>query len=359
MGGGESYLLSLVEHLDKEIFDPVVLSFTEGPMVDQLKSMGIPTHVIHSEKPFDISVWRKVRRLMEQENIELVHAHGTRACSNMYRASNRLGIPLIYTCHGWSFHPDQSVWVRKMRIKGEQLLTRKADVNICVSFANRETGKKLFKNFDAEVIHTSINTQKFNASGSYKDVRKELGIPGEALLFAYIARFTYQKQPLKMVEAFARVEKSLPSAQLLMVGDGEESPGVKEKIQSLGLGEKIILQPFRQDIPDVLYATDIFVLPSLWEGFPIALVEAMAMGKVVIATNVDGTPEIVQHEENGLLIGTDAIVEDLSRAMIRLGNDNDLRQRLQQQAISTTQNLFNVQTMVNQNEAIYKRLMHK
>src|SRR5688572_29370622 len=108
IGGGESHLLSLVENLDRSQFDPVVLSFTDGPMIDRLNKMGIENHVIHSTRPFDITKWKKVKHLLSEKHIQLVHAHGTRANSNVLWASKQLNLPVIYTVHGWSFHQDQN-----------------------------------------------------------------------------------------------------------------------------------------------------------------------------------------------------------------------------------------------------------
>ncbi|WP_315816901.1 glycosyltransferase [Paraflavitalea speifideaquila] len=96
IGGGESHLLSLVENLDKDRYEPVVLSFTEGPMVDRLKAMGIQTEVIYTEKPFDISKWKRVKAFIEANNIQLVHAHGTRANSNVFWATKN------YSCRWYT-----------------------------------------------------------------------------------------------------------------------------------------------------------------------------------------------------------------------------------------------------------------
>src|SRR5688500_7348581 len=82
IGGGESYLLSLVENLDRALFEPVVLSFTEGPMVERLRKLGIKTYVLFTEKPFDFRVWKGVQEIIKQEKIDILHAHGTRAASN-------------------------------------------------------------------------------------------------------------------------------------------------------------------------------------------------------------------------------------------------------------------------------------
>jgi glycosyltransferase involved in cell wall biosynthesis len=356
IGGGESYLLGLVEHLDRSKFDPVVLSFTDGPMVERLRAQGITTHVIHTERPFDWRVWKRVMKLMQEERIDLVHAHGTRANSNMFWGARKLGIPILYTCHAWSFHPDQNPLVKKFRIWSEDFLTSRMDVNICGSVANRDTGRQLFRNFDAEVIYNSIDPVKFNPYNRYKDVRAELGIGREEIIVVSVARFTLQKQPLRLIKAFSEVCKKVGGVRLLMVGEGEQRGQAVELIRQLGIGDKVILQPFRQDIPDVLAAADIYVLPSLWEAFPIALLEAMSMGKAVIGTAVDGTPEIIRDGQNGILIGVEGMEKELEEAIVRLCVDKEVRARFQQQAIADIYNRYNVETLAQKNEELYRRV---
>lgn len=356
IGGGESYLLSLVENMDKSMFEPVVLSFTDGPMVTRLRELGIKTYVIYTEKPFDIRVWGKVKRLIKEEQIDIVHAHGTRANSNLFWAAKKMKLPIIYTCHAWSFHIDQHPVVKKMRIWSEGFLTSRMDVNICGSIANKETARKLFKHFDAEVINNSIDPVRFNPCGSYKDVRAELGIDKNEIIVASVARFTLQKQPLRLINAFAEVVKKIDNVKLLMVGDGELKKKAIDLINALNLQEKVILQPFRQDVPDVLAAADIFVLPSLWEAFPIALLEAMSMGKAVVATNVDGTPEMVTHNDNGLLISLRSMEKELEESLVKLCMEKELRGKLQQRAVETIYNRYNADILARKNEAIYHKL---
>ena len=138
IGGGESHLLSLTAHLDRERFEPVVLSFTDGPMMDRLREMGVETRLIYTEKPFDVRVWGRVKRLLEEVQPDIIHAHGTRANSNVLWAARSLGIPVVYTVHGWSFHQDQHPMVRRLRIWGEKYLTEKSQVNISVSASNQQ-----------------------------------------------------------------------------------------------------------------------------------------------------------------------------------------------------------------------------
>ena len=357
MGGGESYLLSLVENLDKTSFDPIVLSFTDGPMISKLKSLGIQTHIIYTEKPFDRRVWKRVRALMTNERIDVVHAHGTRANSNVFQAAKKLKLPLVYTCHAWSFHPDQNYFVKKIRIASERFLTGKADVNVCGSVANGREGRKLFRDFNPRIIYNSVDSQKFNPYGKYKDIRTELGIGEKEIILISVARFTLQKQTLKLIQAFKLIADKVPDIKLLMVGGGEQKEEAEKLIRKWKLEDRIVLQPFRDDVADLLSASDIFILPSLWEAFPIALLEAMSMGKAVIGTNIDGTPEIIEDRVNGLLIPVENMVEHIVDAVTLLAENDRLRKELQLKAIETIYGKYNVDVLAKENEKIYYELV--
>jgi glycosyltransferase involved in cell wall biosynthesis len=353
IGGGESHLLSLIENLDRNQFEPIVLSFTNGPMVERLKEMGVETHVIYTEKPFDIRIWKTVKRFIASKKIDLVHAHGTRANSNILWASRSLNIPVIYTIHGWSFHPDQKPLVRKLRIMGENYLTAKSTLNISVSKSNQQSGKKYMPSFQSVVINNGINQSKFDPDKNYKNIREELRINKEELLVLFIARFTLHKQPLTLIHAFAKALESNPAMHLLMVGDGDQKAEAIHIIDQLKLKDKITLEVFRQDVPDVLAAADIFVLPSLWEGLPIGLLEAMAMGKAIIASNVDGTSEIIEDGVNGRMVQTNNLSTNTANALIELSKSPVLRETFQKKARNTVKERFNAATMTRQIENIY------
>jgi glycosyltransferase involved in cell wall biosynthesis len=333
IGGGESHLLSLSTNLDKGVFEPIVLSFTDGPMIDMLKEKGIQTHIIFTEKPFNIFIWRKVKKLIKENAIDIIHAHGTRANSNVFWAAKSLNIPLIYTIHGWSFHDDQKPLVKKFRILSEK-----------------------FRSFSSTVVNNGIDQEKFNPTKSFTSIRQELGIDKDTTLLLFIARFTAHKQPLTLIRAFADVVKKLPALKLLMVGDGDEKSAALVLAKELSIEKNIIFLPFRQDVPAILNAADIFILPSLWEGLPIGLLEAMSMGKAVIATKVDGTSEIVKHQDNGFLIDVNNLQHNLAEAIILLASDSQLRQKFGANAIETVKHHFNAASMTRQIENIYSSL---
>lgn len=360
IGGGESHLLSLVAHLDRDSFEPVVLSFTDGPMVERLKEMGVETRLIHTEKPFDVRIWGQVKQLLEAEAPDIIHAHGTRANSNVLWAARKLGIPVVYTVHGWSFHQDQHPLVRRIRIWGERYLTGRSQVNISVSVSNQQSGKEKLPQFESIVVNNGIDQQKFDPERNYANIRAELGIPAERVVVLFIARFTAHKQPLTLIRAFARALQGgqAPDVHLLMVGDGDEKEAGVELVKTLRLEDRVSFQAFRQDVPDVLHAADIFVLPSLWEGLPIGLLEAMAMRKAVIGTRVDGTREVLQDGDNGLMVEP-GDVDALAAAIVRLAGSGELRESLRTSAYQTVRQRFDAATMTREIETIYSQVLEQ
>lgn len=355
IGGGESHVLDLVASLDKTAFEPIVLSFTEGPMITALQKMNVSAFVIESEKAFDISVWKKVKKFMEDQRIDIVHVHGTRANTNVLWAARRLGLPVVYTIHGWSFHDGLHPLAKRLRIAAEKFITRKTQVNICVSESNRQTGIKALKGFSGIVVRNGINLQKFNPHAPYPDLRAEYGIPENKLLVCFIARMTYQKNPVGMIKGFAAALQQAPQLHLLMIGDGELMTDVVNAAAAAGIEKQVTFAGFRQDIPAVLHAADIYCLPSLWEGFPIGVLEAMAMGKAVIASDVDGTKEAVKDGENGLLVPS-GDTGKLAAAMVRLSRDGVLRARLQDNAQAAIAANFDVAGMTEKIAAVYQQL---
>jgi glycosyltransferase involved in cell wall biosynthesis len=355
IGGGESHVLDLVASLDKTVFEPVVLSFTDGPMITALQQLNIPAFVIESEKAFDISVWRKVKKFIQEQRIDIVHVHGTRANTNVLWAARNLGLPVVYTIHGWSFHDGLHPLAKRLRIAAEKFITNRTQMNICVSESNRQTGIKAFNTFNSIVVRNGVNLQKFNPDATYPDLRAAYNIPANKLLICYIARMTYQKDPVAMIRGFALALKSNPQLQLLMIGDGELKADAMQAARELNVAEQVIFDGFRQDVPAVLHAADIYCLPSLWEGFPIGVLEAMAMGKAVIASDVDGTKEAIKDGENGLLVPA-GNTEALASAIVKLATDHALRTQLQQNAKAAIVAHFNVAEMTEKISAVYRQL---
>ena len=355
IGGGESHVLDLVQELDKDRYESVVLSFTKGPMIRRMEELGIKTYVIETEKPFDKSKRKEVSDILIAENIDIVHAHGTRANSNTYYSAKSLSIPIVYTVHGWSFHKGQNFLIKKLRVLGEQFLVGKSTITICVSNSNLQEGQGLFKIKNAVVIKNGINQQRFNPDNTYDDLRGELNIAKDEVLVGYIVRVTMQKDPLTLIRAVSLIDQSI-KIKFLFVGEGDLLEEAKRLAAELNVGSKIIFLNFRQDVPNVLNAIDIYCLPSLWEGLPIGVLEAMAMRKAIVASDIEANKEIITNKQNGMLVPVKS-PGLLAGALTMLAADSELRRTLGINAAKTIADNFNVQKMTRQVEDVYDSLV--
>lgn len=352
IGGGESHVLNLVHFLNKEQFEPIVLSFTPGPMVDKLRDNGVTTYVIDSQSPVNFQMWKRVKALLQKEKIDLIHAHGTRANMNIIWAAKQCKIPVIYTVHGWSFHSDQSFLVQTARIIAERKLTRWSHLTITVSDSNHKTGQELIKGFQSRVIFNGIDMTRFRRDQPFTDIRTPYNIPASHTVVVFMARMTLQKDPITMIQAFKQVADKHQDITLLMIGQGDLDQDVLDTIEQNGLQKRVVRDGFRLDVADVLNASDIYCLPSHWEGQPIGLIEAMAMGKAVIATHVDGSKELVQDGVNGLLIDPQQ-PKQLAEAIERLYMDHTLRKKVTEHAYQLSRKRYDAAFMADYIEDAY------
>ncbi|MBK7888044.1 MAG: glycosyltransferase [Bacteroidetes bacterium] len=275
IGGGESHVLDLVRNLNKDQFEPVVLSFTHGPMVDELRKLNIKTYVVETLKPFNITTYKAVKNIIRKEEIDILHAHGTRSLSNTIFPAKSMGIPIVYTVHGWSFHQDQAFHVRQVRELSEKFLTDNVDVTISVSRSNQQDGLQRFNMKRSRVINYGINLEKFDPQRKLKDLRDELKIQPGKTVVGYLVRMTVQKDPFTLIKAIAEVSKSTRDIQFLFIGDGDLKKESMEMVSQMGISDMVTFHPFRTDIPEVLNTFDIYTLPSLWEGLPIGMLKTM------------------------------------------------------------------------------------
>lgn len=355
IGGGESHLLDLIYFLDKQKVDPICLSFSDGEMVSRLKQMGINCYVINTQKPFDLSVQRKIIKLIQNENIQLIHAHGSRAASNILYLAHKLHIPLVYTVHGWSFHDDQSYIVRKLRSYSEKIICSSASQVICVSDSNKETGRKVFGLKNAVVIENGVNLDRYNPEASFKNLRYEFGFSESDFIVGFIARCTKQKNPLAFLSALEMVHSNNPFIKGLFVGEGDMDEEVDAFICQHQMSSYLYRSPFRTDVPDLLNCIDVFCLPSLWEGLSISLLEAMAMQKAIIATPTDGTKEVIEHQTNGLVIPFNDEFA-LSNAMDSFYKDRALKEECAINARRFVSERFNANRVAEFVSAIYLKI---
>ena len=358
IGGGEGHVFEMVSNLNRKEFDPVVLSFTDGPVIDKLREKKIPVYVVNTLQPFHFSTFNNVQAIIRSEDIDILHAHGTRALSNTLFTAKTMGLPVIYTVYGWAFHRDQRFAEKKIRELSEKILVANVDLTIKID-TNAECGEFQLKGSDRSVaINYGVNLDKFSPYRPIKDIRSDLGLSTAKLTIGYIDKLTKQKDPFTFIHAVAAIKDRCGQLQFLMAGNGSLKNECMDLADKLGVNELIRFHSPKNNDAELYKAIDIYCSTAVSEGLKPELMEAMAMHKAVVATYVEGTTEIVKNNVNGLLFRQYESTQ-LAAAWIRLGNDATLREELGEQAYRTIHKEFDLRNIVSYNENIYRSFLPK
>lgn len=358
IGGGESHIYDMISNLNRNEFEPVVLSFTDGPMLNKLREMKISVYVVDTLKPFHFSTFNNVQAILRSEDINILHAHGTRALSNTLFTAKAMGLPVIYTVYGWAFHRDQRFVEKKMREISEKLLMANVDVTIKID-SNSDNGDfQLIGSDKSVVLRYGVNLERYSPYRPMKDIREELGLSLTKFTIGFVDRFTKQKDPITFINAVALVKDQCSNIQFIMIGDGSMKNECMELAGKMGVMELIKFHETKERTPELYKAIDIYCSTSISEGLKPELMEAMAMHKTVVATYVEGTTEIVRNNSNGLLFRLQD-ANQLSSAWLRLVNDEKLMERLGENAYRTIHNDFDLRSIINYNENLYRGFMQQ
>jgi len=346
-GGGETYLYNLVSNLDKENFENVVLSFSEGNMVKMLNEIGIKTIVIDTQSPFNVLKYRRVINLIKNENPDIIHLHGTRACSNALIPAKICKKNIIYTVHGWSFHSGDNFVIGELKKNIEKFFIKNSDVTICGSNNNIELGKSLSGKSKFKLVRNSIDTEKFKPTEVNHILKKEFGFKNDDVIIGFAARLTYQKDPLTFIRALPFIFNHSDKIKALIIGEGELQIDCINLVSKLNIKEKVIFSGFRADVSNVLSVLDVFVLPSLWEVVPLGLLEAMSMEIPCVATNIPGTDEVMIHLKNGMTFST-GDYKMLSFNIVQLLSNRELKESLKINARKIVKEKFDLKRLIQE-----------
>ncbi|MBI5181899.1 MAG: glycosyltransferase family 4 protein [Nitrospirae bacterium] len=371
LGGAQENTLYTVSHLDKKKFIPVLITGTEGLLVDDAKRLGIEAHFLPSlvreiNPVKDITALLDIRRLLlkikrSSQSPIIVHTHSSKAGIIGRWAAFFAGIPVvIHTYHGYGFNDYQSISKRRLFILLERLTARITTRFIAVSKNNIEKGidAKIFKRDDVELIRSGIDISEFSDIKINKaKKKKELQVDFDKPLVGMIACFKPQKAPLDFIKAAHLVHQKMPDVRFIVAGDGELRPSMEELINSLGLKDKIKLLGFRRDIPEIMKCLDVFVLTSLWEGLPRVILQALAAGVPVVATEVDGSSEVVKNGINGFLIKPGDAEGIAEKIMYILQEIKDFKFQISDSKSILDE--FDINLMVRQQEKLYMGLIQK
>lgn len=365
-GGAQELLVLLGRTVPRDPYPTAVAVIQPATgMIDRLRATGVRVHCLDRPRPsilnpvkfiaYVLGVVRDIRRICRAENTAVVHCHlsdaeflGTVA-ARLARVER-----VLLTVHTPFLLPTRRSLDPRNALRA--FLTRRifnlADRVIAVS---AETGRILEGlGVDPGRIRVVENGIDVRACGrpSPPGLRAELGLaPGRRVLVT-VARLTLQKGHANLIEALPGLVLRHPDIALLLLGEGELRQSLAAQAEYLGVSRHVAFLGVRSDVPDVLALADIFVLPSLWEGTSLALLEAMARGLPIVATDIDGNRPLLAHERDCLLVpaGDPAALE---AAVGRLLEDPDLARRLGETARSEALDRFDIHVMLKAYEALW------
>jgi glycosyltransferase involved in cell wall biosynthesis len=312
----------------------------------------------------DLRAVTGLARLFRRLRPDIVHTHSSKAGIIGRAAARAAGVPIVvHSIHGFGFHDGQPRWLRAALVGLERAAAPLTTHFIAVSRANLDRGAALgiVDPARASVIRSGIRVAAFGAAAAAAGppglalARRALGLPPGVPVVGMIACLKPQKAPLDFVDAAARVAAARPDAHFVIVGDGELRARVEARARAVGLEGRLHLPGWRRDIPEVMAALDIVVLTSLWEGLPRVVPEAIAAGRPIVATAVDGTAEILRDGDNALL----AAPRDragIAERILRLLQDPGLGPRLVERARPLLRE-FDIEAMVRAQEDLYHKLL--
>jgi len=306
-------------------------------------------------------------RLIKKDDYDIIHLH-TPIIAAIGRISAKLARKptVIYTAHGFYFHEDMNFLMKKAFIFIEMLLARWAtDWLFTQSLEDAESAKILqfMKNEERIIwIGNGVEIEKFAVKYQKEKIKKELNLDNNKKVILFIGRLVEEKGIIELIEAFYKVKKQCADVKLLCVGETLESDRdkktyvlIKSLIQKLELQKDVILTGFRDDIPVILSVADVFVLPSHREGMPRTIIEAMASGKPVIATDIRGCREEVIHEKSGLLVKARDL-EGIADAIMRIISDEELAGRMGEEGRKRAEELFDEKQVIERQLEVYKEI---
>jgi glycosyltransferase involved in cell wall biosynthesis len=353
-GGAEQLLVTAQPHLDTSRFDYQVAYLLpwKDALVGNLEKGGLQVRCLQGARG---AGWiGRLRALVRDQGIDLVHAHSPYAAIGA-RVGLGLKTPrLVYTEHGtWDHFHRATYW-------GNLLTFQRNDHVFAVSQGVQSSMRyPKFLRFlhvpPIEVLYHGVDLVSLGSWGSTDGVRQELGIPEDALVVGTIANFRELKGHRYLIQAAAQIRRAVPRARFVLVGGGPLEAEVRRQARELGLDGIVVFAGYREDALRVASSFDLFVLPSVHEGFPIALLEAMALGKPVVVTRVGGVPEAIEDGRHGLLVSP-RDPRALADAILVLLKNQPQRQRFGS-AAKRRAAIFDIRKTVRRQEDVYQELL--
>lgn len=362
-GGGERTFLQLIEQLPREKYNIYIATTPVRAFSEILTKKNIAYFPLDLTKRFSWKTLKTLLRIISENNIDIVHSQGgrvdfyTRLASKILRSKIKVVNTIAMPVEGY----DAGFLKKAVYCFIDRFFERYVDRFIVVSKSlqtvlesnHKIPGEKI------ALVYNGIELDKYQDETSEESsckLKKEFDIDKNVSLVGAIGRIVWQKGFEYLVEAVPAILKECPEVRFVVIGDGPLKKELVEKSRKLKIKDKIIFTGFRTDIKEALASIDILVMPSLKEGFPMVTLEAMAMAKPIIAADIDGIREQIEHQGNGLLVSPENPLI-LARAVISLLNNREEAMKLGMTAKKTVEDYFSVDKMARETESVYRDLL--
>jgi glycosyltransferase involved in cell wall biosynthesis len=354
-GGVEEVVLALLQRLDPSDFDLSLAA--PGPLMEsfsaELSRVRVATCDVQAESWLRWSDLRRLAGFMDAIRPDIVNAHLFRSTAVAAPLARLRGVPaVVETYHGregWrrsfprgSFLPDRLVSLTVDRV----IAVSEAARRFLVRGKGYAAGKIV-------VVPNGRDLARFRPGAHRAQGRREFGLDETVPLVGVLGRLETQKGHAYLLSAWPRVVAEFPDARLLLLGDGSLRESLERQARDLGVAAHVIFAGFRADVPQMLDTIDVLALPSLYEGMPLTAIEASAMGRAVVATAVDGTPEVVRDGLTGLLVPP-ADPAALATALARLLRDRPAAERMGRAGRDHVLSRFSLTRQVEATARVYR-----
>ncbi|HYM87542.1 MAG TPA: glycosyltransferase family 4 protein [Nitrospiraceae bacterium] len=358
IGGAERDLISLLKTLDRDTWEPHVVCPGTGPFRDLLHAIAVPTHAL------TLPPWRKLRSffqrrsaaqrlgaLVDQLDPALIHVNDIWWVPHTVRAiASRRSNPVPIVAHvRQEIEPAkvQRYWLD--RVEAVIAISRQIEQSL---IAGGVAVKKV------RTLYSGIDLFKRQLTHDGQAIRQMIGIPDGAVLLGTIANLFPRKGYEVMLQALPAIVRAAPTVHYVIVGtDGSDyADRLKQLAHELKIADRVHIVGFQDPVQPFLASLDLYVHPALMEGFGIAVVEAMAMGKAVVATTTGGLPEVVAQGETGLLVPP-GDVESLAATVVSLLQDRVRREQLGRNGSARVHEHFSLDAYVAKVEHLYGQVL--
>ena len=353
IGGLQQVIVNLCKYTDTSQFDISVLCLRErGVYTKDVEKLGIPVFLLPQKKNgIDYFSFLKVSQFIRREKIDIIHTHNTQPLIDGVIGAllDRRVKTIIHTDHARSF-PD-----KKRYMFAEWLISHFVTKMVGVSEHTSKNLSKYEKIAPEKIatIYNGVDPKPYSVSLNRKRYLKKLGIDTNGPVIGLGVRLSEQKGITYLLKAAPLIIEAFPRVSIVIAGEGDLETDLKKESRDLGINKNIFFLGPRLDIPLLIKALDLYVLPSLWEGLPMVLLEAMAAGCPIIATNVGGNSIAIQDKVNGFLVAPADPVA-LANSIITLLNDPTLMNKYAQSSLDIFKKKFSAEMMAVKYEKLYK-----